>query len=61
VQAVGGAISGLAAGEVTDHFGYSVSFLSLAGVAALGWALFLLKMPETRDGEANAWGAASSA
>ena len=54
VQAVGGAISGLAAGEVTDHFGYSVSFLFLAGVAALGWALFLLLMPETRDGVANA-------
>ena len=58
-QGVGAAISGLAAGEVTDHFGYSVSFLFLASAAAIGWAVFLLFMPETREpkrasGEAGA-------
>lgn len=53
-QGVGAAISGLAAGVVTDHFGYSVSFLFLASAAAIGWAVFLLFMPETRDAEAGA-------
>ncbi|HKN29199.1 MAG TPA: MFS transporter [Roseiarcus sp.] len=48
-QGVGAAISGLAAGEVTDHFGYSVSFLFLASAAAIACAVFLLFMPETRD------------
>ena len=48
-QGVGAAISGLAAGVVTDHFGYSVSFLFLASAAAVALALFLLLMPETRD------------
>ena len=56
VQGVGAAISGLAAGVVTDHFGYSVSFLFLAAAAAIGWAMFLLFMPETRDAEAIALG-----
>jgi MFS family permease len=51
-QGVGAAISGLATGEVVDHFGYSVSFLFLASAAAIGWAVFLLFMPETRDEEA---------
>ncbi len=49
-QGVGASISALAAGEVVDHFGYSVSFLFLAGAAAVAWALFVAFMPETRDG-----------
>lgn len=53
-QRAGGAISGLAAGEITDRFGYSASFLFLAGAAAVAWALFFLLMPETRHGEASA-------
>ena len=48
-QGVGAAISALAAGEVTDHFGYSVSFLFLGAVAALAWLVFFALMPETRD------------
>jgi MFS family permease len=51
-QGVGAAISGLATGEVVDHFGYSVSFLFLASAAAIGWAVFLLFMPETREPQA---------
>ena len=53
-QGVGASISALAAGEVVDHFGYSASFLFLAGAAAVAWAVFALLMPETRDGEAIA-------
>ena len=60
-QGVGAAISGLAAGEVTDHFGYSVSFLFLAAAAAIAWAVFLLFMPETRDAETIARGRAEAA
>ncbi len=60
-QGVGAAISGLAAGLVTDHFGYSVSFLFLASAAAIGWAVFLLFMPETRDAEAGAGEAGAAA
>jgi MFS family permease len=44
-QGVGASISALATGEVIDHFG----FLALAAVAAIGWALFVLFMPETRE------------
>ena len=53
-QGVGASISALAAGEVTDHFGYSVSFLFLAAAAAVAWAVFALFMPETRDARAIA-------
>ena len=49
-QGVGASISALAAGEVVDHFGYSASFLFLAGAAAVAWFAFVAFMPETRDG-----------
>jgi MFS family permease len=52
-QGVGAAISALVAGEVTDHFGYSVSFWFLGAVAALAWLVFFSFMPETR-GESGA-------
>ena len=48
-QGIGASISALAAGEVADHYGYSVAFLFLAGAAAIAWTLFTLFMPETRD------------
>ncbi len=48
-QGVGASVSALAAGEVTDHFGYSVSFPFLAAAAAIAWVLFVSLMPETRD------------
>lgn len=52
-QGVGASISALATGEVTDHFGYSASFLFLAGGASIASALFVLFMPETRNGLAD--------
>ena len=53
-QGVGASISALAAGEVTDHFGYSASFLFLAAAAALAFFTFFALMPETRDEQAMA-------
>jgi MFS family permease len=51
-QGVGASISALAAGEVTDHFGYSVSFLFFGAAAAVAFFVFFALMPETRDGQA---------
>jgi MFS family permease len=51
-QGIGASISALAAGEMMDHFGYSVSFLFLAGGAAVAWLVFFLFMPETRGDQA---------
>jgi MFS family permease len=45
---LGGALSTAAAGLIVVQAGYSAAFLSLAGVAAVGLALFLAMMPETR-------------
>jgi MFS family permease len=45
---LGGALSTAAAGLIVVQAGYSAAFLSLAGVAAVGLALFLALMPETR-------------
>jgi predicted MFS family arabinose efflux permease len=36
-------------GAVAKHFGFSASFLGLGAVAILGFAFFLLLMPETKD------------
>ena len=38
-QGIGASLSGLAAGEIVDHFGYSAAFLALgaaAGAALIG-------------------------
>ena len=51
-QGIGASISALAAGEVMDHFGYSVSFLFLAAAAAVALFVFFALMPETRDEQA---------
>ncbi len=48
-QGVGASLSGLAVGEVTDHFGYAPSFLFLAAAAAIAFVVFFTFMPETRD------------
>jgi MFS family permease len=45
---IGGALSTAAAGLIVVQAGYSAAFLSLAGIAAVGLALFLALMPETR-------------
>ena len=53
-QGIGASISALAAGEVTDRFGYSASFLFLGAAAAVAFAVFFVFMPETRDEQAIA-------
>jgi MFS family permease len=48
IHAVGGILSGVLAGQVVVLAGYQAAFLTLAGIAALGTALFWMAMPETR-------------
>ena len=51
-QGIGAALSTTLAGFVVVHGGYSAAFLTLAGVAAVGLALYFFVMPETRRHEA---------
>jgi len=46
---IGASLSGLGAGEVVDHFGYSVTFLTLGAAAAVALVVFAIWMPETAD------------
>jgi MFS family permease len=50
-QGIGASLSGLAAGEIVDHFGYSAAFLTLGGAALVALVVFALGMPETADRE----------
>src|ERR1700733_6770174 len=45
---IGASLSTVLAGYVADHFGSSVAFMGLAGVAAVGLVMIWLVMPETR-------------
>jgi MFS family permease len=45
---IGASLSTVLAGYVTDRFGSSVAFLGLAAVAAMGFVMIWLVMPETR-------------
>jgi MFS family permease len=45
---IGAALSQSIAGGIVHRFGYHAGFLFLAGVAAAGFALFWMAMPETR-------------
>jgi MFS family permease len=47
VQGVAGSLSNIVAGAVVVGFGYSTTFLTLALVAAMGFLLLLMAMPET--------------
>ena len=49
VHGIGASLSGLAAGEIVDNFGYSAAFLALAAAAAAALTVFALGMPETAD------------
>jgi MFS family permease len=49
VQGIGASLSGLAAGVIVDHFGYSAAFLAAAGAAAVALVVFALRMPETAE------------
>jgi MFS family permease len=50
-QGIGAALSTTLAGVVVVHAGYSAAFLTLAGVAVVGLALYLFVMPETQERE----------
>jgi MFS family permease len=50
-QGIGASLSGLAAGVIVDHFGYSAAFLAAGAVAAVALAVFALCMPETAEPE----------
>jgi predicted MFS family arabinose efflux permease len=54
IQGVGGASSHAFGGFLTLHAGYSIAFLSLAGVGILALALVYFAMPETRDDSVSA-------
>jgi len=47
VQGIGASLSGLVAGVIVDHLGYSPAFLALAVVAAVAFAVLAIAMPET--------------
>jgi MFS family permease len=49
MQGIGASLSGLAAGLIVDHFGYSAAFLSLGAAASVAFAVFALFMPETAE------------
>jgi len=49
VQGIGASLSGLAAGEIVDHFGYSTAFLAAGAVASVALAVFAIGMPETAE------------
>jgi MFS family permease len=51
VQGIGASLSGLAAGVIVDHFGYSAAFLAAGGAAFVALVLFALWMPETAERE----------
>jgi len=51
VQGIGASLSGLAAGEIVDHFGYSAAFLTLGAAALVAVIVFFLQMPETAESE----------
>jgi MFS family permease len=50
VQGIGASTSGLVAGVIVDHAGYSAAFLSLGAAAAVSVTVFALAMPETAPG-----------
>ena len=49
MQGIGASLSGLAAGVIDDHFGYSAAFLALGGASSVALAVFALRMPETAE------------
>jgi MFS family permease len=51
MQGIGASLSGLAAGVIVDHFGYSATFLTLGAAAVVALIVFALGMPETAERE----------
>lgn len=54
VLGIGASLSGLAAGVIVDHLGYSAAFLTAAGTALVPLVVFALQMPETAERERHA-------
>lgn len=52
-QGIGAALSTTLAGIVVVHEGYSVAFLTLAGVAVAGLALYYFAMPESGEAQSR--------
>ena len=52
-QGVGASVSATVAGLIIVSAGYSAAFLTLAGIAALGFVLYLFAMPETAEGKSQ--------
>jgi MFS family permease len=50
-QGIGASLSGLAAGVIVDHFGYSAGFLAAGAAASVALAVFAVWMPETAEPE----------
>jgi hypothetical protein len=53
VQGIGASLSGLAAGEIVDHFGYNAAFLTSGAAALVALVVFAIGMPETRPAAAE--------
>jgi MFS family permease len=49
MQGIGAASSGVVAGLIVDHFGYSAGFLALGSVALAALTTLIIFMPETRS------------
>ena len=49
---IGASLSGLGAGVIVDHFGYSATFLALGSAALVAAVVFAIWMPETAEQEA---------
>ncbi len=54
MQGIGASLSGLAAGVIVDHFGYSATFLTLGAAALVAVIVFAIWMPETAEQETAA-------
>lgn len=52
MQGLGASLSGLAAGVIVDHLGYSAAFLAFGAAACLALAALVLAMPETAPKQA---------
>jgi sugar phosphate permease len=50
---IGASTSGLAAGIIVDHFGYSAAFLTFGGAACAALAALFMAMPETAPNKAT--------
>jgi predicted MFS family arabinose efflux permease len=51
---IGASLSATLAGYITDRFGSPAAFMGLAAIAAIGFVVACLSMPETRTGAEEA-------